>query len=260
VLLRRVHRSANDLKNVRGGTAVAVLHADGDADYHGSTEVASGARWNRGDEPTIRKTPSADHYRFEQAREGATRADGVHKIALREHHRFAGSQVRGHHSKRNEEVFKPARFEDAFDQVLKTLIACQAEPGDAPTGDVPKAEGTAGLNNARKRRATGVSSAEDASHAGSRDVGDRDVVPFEDLQNAEMREAARETSAKSEADACPAGHGSCTFVQDCARIVPMPLHASRIAGKTSWSYGSRVPKEQYFRTPMEKECESMLAS
>jgi len=60
--------------------------------------------------------------------------------------------------------------------------------------------------------------------------------------------------------ACPVGHGDFAFVQDFARIVRGPCHAGRIAGKTSWSYGSRVPKEQYFRTPMEKECESMLES
>jgi len=101
VLLRRVHRPADDLKNVRGGAAVAVLHADGDTDYHGGTEIAGSVRWNRGDQSTVRKTPRADLDWFEQAREGATRADGVHQIALREHHWFAGVQVRGYHCKRN---------------------------------------------------------------------------------------------------------------------------------------------------------------
>jgi len=212
MFLSRMDRAANDLKNVCWGAAVAVLYADRDTDNRGSTEVTSGTRWNRGDEPTVRKTPRADLDRFEQAREGATRADGVHKIAMREHDGFAGSEVRGHYCKRNGELFKAAQLENAFDQIPKTLIARQAEPGDAPTGDVPKAEGTADLNDARKGRATGIGSAEDAAHAGSRDVRDGDAVLFEDLQNAEMREAARETSAKGEADPCPAGHGNCTFV------------------------------------------------
>src|SRR5207302_506082 len=114
VLLRRVHCPAHDLKNVRGGAAVAVLHADGDTDYRGGTEVASGPSWNRGDETTIRKTPRADLDRFEQAWEGATRADGVDKIALGEHHRFAGGQVRGYNRKRNAEIFKLARVENTF--------------------------------------------------------------------------------------------------------------------------------------------------
>jgi hypothetical protein len=56
------------------------------------------------------------------------------------------------------------------------------------------------------------------------------LVLLEDLQNAEMREAARETSAESKANACPAGHGDCTIVQCLARSVPVPRHACRIAG------------------------------
>jgi len=88
------------------------------------------------------------------------------------------------------------------------VIACQAEPGDAPTRDVPKAESTTGLNNALQRRATGVRSAKDAAHAGSRDVSDGDPVLLKDLQNAEMRESARETSAKGETYACPGGHNN----------------------------------------------------
>jgi len=136
---------------------------------------------------------------------------------LRENHGFAGSQVRGHHRKRDAEIFKPARFENAFDQILKTLIACQAEPGDAPAGDVTKAERTAGLDDARKRRATGISSAQDAPHARPCDMRDGDVVLFEDLQNAEMREAARETSSKSQANPWPFGHGTGALVQDALR-------------------------------------------
>ena len=101
---------------------------------------------------------------------------------------------------------------------------------------------------------------QDAAYAGARDVRDRDVVLLQDLQNAEMSEAARETSAKGEADACPPGRGDCTFVQGLTRRVTVPRHINRIAGKTSWSYGPGVPKEQYFCTPMETECESMLES
>jgi hypothetical protein len=248
VLLCCVHGPAHDLKNICGRAVVAILNAYGNTDYRSSTEVASGARRNRGDEATIRKTARADLHRLEQAWEGTTRADGVHKIALCENHRFAGSQVRGHYRKRYAEIFKLARIENAFDQILKTLITCQAEPGNAPTGDVPEAERAASLHDARKRRATGIGGAEDTAHAGSRDVRDGDVVLFEDLQNAYVREAARETSAKGEADACPAGHGGCTLVQGLGRRAPMRSHARRIAGCTAFSYGSSVPKEQYFCT------------
>ena len=65
VLLRCAHGAAYDLKNVRGGAAVAILHADGNPDYRGSAEVASGARRYWGDEPAIRQTPRADLDWFE---------------------------------------------------------------------------------------------------------------------------------------------------------------------------------------------------
>jgi hypothetical protein len=67
-------------------------------------------------------------------------------------------------------------------------------------------------------------------------------------------------SAERGSGACPVGHGDCAFVQDFACSVTVPRHSSRIAGKTSWSYGSRVPKEQYFCTAIENECESMFES
>jgi len=89
VLLRRVHRPAHDLKNVRGGAAVAVLHADGPHDYHGGTRSRAACVGTGATSP-----PSARHRvpisTGSNRPEGATRADGVHKIALREHHGFAG--------------------------------------------------------------------------------------------------------------------------------------------------------------------------
>jgi len=117
VFLRRAYRAAHDLKNVCGGATVAVLHADGDADYRGSAEIAGCARGNWSDEPPVRQAPRANFDRFEQAREGAACANGIHKIALREDYRFAGSQVRGDNRERNAEIFKLARFEYTFNQI-----------------------------------------------------------------------------------------------------------------------------------------------
>ena len=196
MLLRRVYRPAHDLKNIRGGAAMAVLNADGNTDDDGSAEFASGVRRNRSDKSAVRETTRADLDGFEQPREGATRPDGVHKIALREHHGFSGGQVRGYHRKRNAKVLKLSRFEHPLDQILQALIAGQAEARNAPTGDVPEAQRAAGLNNVRERCTTGIGSAQDAPHTSSRDVRDGDMVLFEDLQNTQVCEAARETSAK----------------------------------------------------------------
>src|SRR5260370_15700039 len=106
--------------------------------------------------------------------------------------------------------------------MLKTLIACQPEPRDAPAGDVPEAERSAGFYDAHKRRATSVSGAQDTAHAGSRDVRNGDAVLLQDLQNAKVRESARETSAKSEADACPPGHGGGPFFPPLSPRGPHP--------------------------------------
>src|SRR6266436_197155 len=251
VLLRRVYRPTYDLKDIRRSAAVAVLHAHGNSDDYGSAEFASSMRRNRGDESAVRKASRANFDGFEQAWKRATRADGIHEIALREHHGFAGGQVRGHNRQRNAEVLKLSRLKHPLDQILQALIAGQAEARNAPTGDVPEAELAAGLNNMRERCTTGVGSTQDAPHTRSCNMRDGNVVLFEDLQNAQVCEAARETAAKGKADACPPGHRGCTFVQGFAHRVPLPRHAHRIAGWASLSYGSHVPKERYFCTGVE---------
>jgi len=87
------------------------------------------------------------------------------------------------------------------------MVAGEAEARNAPTSDVAKAERAASSNDALERRAARVGSAEDAAHTGSRDMGDRDLVLFEHLQNSEMREATRETSTEGEAHAWPNRRG-----------------------------------------------------
>ncbi len=76
------------------------------------------------------------------------------------------------------------------------------------------------------------------------------MVLFEDLEDTQVSEAARETSAKGQADACSPGNGDCAFIPGLAHRLRVPRHARRIAGGASLSYGSHVPKERYFRTAM----------
>src|SRR5258708_28530738 len=93
VCLRRVYRRHEDLKDIRGSAAVAVLHAHGNADYRSGTEVSGRTRRNRGDEPAVRQASCSNFDWFEQARERATCADGIHEIALRKHNRYSYCQV-----------------------------------------------------------------------------------------------------------------------------------------------------------------------
>jgi hypothetical protein len=175
---------------------MAVLYADGNTEDRGGTNVTGGTRWNRSYKATVGEATSANLDRLEQAWESAARADGVHQIALSENHRFARSEVGSHHGERYAEIFKLARVEDTFDEVREALIACQAEAGDAPPGNIAKTKSAASFDDARKRRAAGVGSSQDTAYAGPGDVRDGDVVLLKHLQNAEMRKATRETSAK----------------------------------------------------------------
>ena len=126
---------------------------------------------------------------------------------MRKDDRLARSEVRGDHSQRNAKVFKLPRFEYALDQRSEALVAGEAEARNAPTGDVAKAERAARCNDSLERRAARVGGAEDAAHASSRDMRDRDLVLFEHLQNPEMRETARKASAEGEAHAWPSSRG-----------------------------------------------------
>jgi hypothetical protein len=251
MLLRCIYRTADYLKDVGRGAAMSVLHSDGNAEDDRRSEFSSGARWNGRDEPAVRQAARADLHRLEQTRKSATRADGVHQIALREDHRIARSQVRGDDRERDAKVFELARIENALDQVGKSLVACQAEAGDPPAGNVPEAQCAACFNDARQRRSAGVGSSENAANAGSRDVRDRDLVLFEYLQHAEMREATGESAAEGESNPCPGGQGGCTIVQGLPRSVPMPRHDRSFAAGTFSTYGSRVLLWEYFCTAME---------
>jgi hypothetical protein len=240
VLLCRIYRAADDLKNVSWGAAMAVLHSDGNAENDGCAEFARGARWNWRDEPSVCQAAGTDLHWLEQARESATRTDGVHEIALREHHRIARSQVRGDDRKGDAKILELTRVEDTCDQVLKTLVARQAETGNAPAGNIPELQGAASLNNASQGRPAGVCSAEDTAHAGSRDVRDGDLVLLEHLQHAKMCETSCKTTAQGKADPCPRGHRGCTIVQGVAWSVPVPRHNRSFSAGTFSTYGSGV--------------------
>jgi hypothetical protein len=71
---------------------------------------------------------------------------------------------------------------------------------------------------------------------------DGDFVLLEDLQNTEMREAPREASPESEADAWPSGRGCWTFVQPVAVRITVARHERRMTEPSFSTNGSRVIK------------------
>ena|SRR6267142_2233140 len=91
------------------------------------------------------------------------------------------------------------------------MVAGKAETGDAPARNITKLKVTAGGKDFRQGCATGIGCAENAADAGARDVSDRNVILLENLQDAEMREAARESAAEGESDARTRFCGACLF-------------------------------------------------
>ena len=200
MLLCGAHGAADDLKNVRGGSTVAVLHADGNSNDRRRAKIADGAGRDRGNEAAVGEAARADFDRLKQPGERAACAYGIHKMALGEDDRLAGREIGGHDCKRNAQIFKLARLENALDQAGEAMIAGQTQTGDAPARDIPEAESAAGFNDAGQRSAAGVSRAEDAANAGSRDVRDGNLVLLEDLQDTQMSKAPRKASTESESD------------------------------------------------------------
>jgi hypothetical protein len=86
------------------------------------------------------------------------------------------------------------------------------------------------------------------------------LVLLEHLQNAEMREATRETSAKGKSYAWPKGQRCWTFVQGLSLRIVVLLHERRMTGTASSTNGPRVLKKQYECTAMETGRNSMRKS
>ena len=205
VFLRSAHGAAYDLKNVCRSAQVAILHAHGYSKDRGCAEFPRGSRGNRCNKTAVCKAACANFHRFEQARKRATRPDGVHQTPLRKYNWFARREVRGHRRKRNPQIFKLSGFEYAFDQISKTIVAGKAEPRNPPASDIAKPQRAASGDDARKRRAARVRRAKNAAHAGSCNVRYGDFILFENLQDAQMCETARESTAKREAQPWPNG-------------------------------------------------------
>src|SRR5713226_3729040 len=155
MFLRGADGAAYDLEDVRRSAAMAVLNTDGNGEHATGAELPRGVRRNRGNQPTVGQAARADLDRFEKAGEGATRADGVNQIALSKDHRFSGGKVRGNDSHGNVQFFEAARLEDALDEVTETVIAGEAQAGDAPAGDIAEAQGAASCDDARQGCAAG---------------------------------------------------------------------------------------------------------
>jgi len=79
------------------------------------------------------------------------------------HHRLAAIQIRSHHRHRDVQFLKLASLENALNQVAQPVIAGKAQPRNTPPGNIAQPQCPASRYDARQRRATSVSRAQDAS-------------------------------------------------------------------------------------------------
>ena len=81
------------------------------------------------------------------------------------------------------------------------MIAGEAEARNPPARDVAKFDVAASRQDFSERSAARVRRAQNAAHACARNMRNRNVILFEYLQDAKVRETARKTTAKRDADA-----------------------------------------------------------
>lgn len=127
-------------------------------------------RGNGSDEGTVGQAAGADLNGFEQAWKRAAGADGFDKWAFAEDDRIASGEIGSNDGKRNLHVLELFGVKHTLDDVAETVIAGEAEAGDAPARDIAKTNGAADRKDAGQRRAAGIGSTEDATNAGASDV------------------------------------------------------------------------------------------
>ena len=212
MLLRGADGAGNHLEHIFRSARVLVMNADRDSDDDVRAELTRSLGGDGSDKTAVGKPASADLDWFEQAGESATGANGVHERALAENDWITGRQIGGDDRKRDFHVFELLGVEDAFDEISKAMIAGQAEARNTPAGEIPKTNGAAGSENAGQWSATGIGGSEDAADTGAGDVRDRDVILLQDLEHAQVREAAGKSTAKSQRYAGPWGLGDFSAV------------------------------------------------
>lgn len=127
-----------------------------------------------------------------------------------EDNRLAIIKVGGNDRERDAQVFEVLGVENAIDQIAKAMIAGEAEARNAPAADVAEFQRAAGSDDASQGSAAGVGRTENAADARAGDARNRNAMLLENLQHAEMCEAARKSTAQGDSDACPIGQWSCT--------------------------------------------------
>ena len=149
MLLGGADRARDDLEDVGGRAAVAVLNSDRNAEDKFGAELARGLRGNGGDQAAVYEAARSNIDWLEQSWESATRANRVFQVAVGEDDRLTTIKVSGDDGERDAQIFEMLGVEDAVDQIAEAMIAREAEARNAPTADVTEFESAASSDDAR---------------------------------------------------------------------------------------------------------------
>jgi hypothetical protein len=106
MFLRGADGARDDLKDVGGRAAMAVLNAHRNTENKFGAELTRGLGRNRRDEAAVHQAARSNIDRLEQTWESAARADGVFEVAVGEDDRLTIIKVGGDHRERDAQIFK----------------------------------------------------------------------------------------------------------------------------------------------------------
>ncbi len=153
----------------------------------------------------IHQQTSADFYRKKHSRVSAT---GPHRIDQRsgmKHDSLTGGKICGGHGQRNSQFFEGLDLQNAAEKLDHAFVAGESVTRQGPAGKVFKAHPRSHLFQLRDGDAAAVGCSDKRADAGAGDQADRNVFFFENFQNADMSNAAREAATQSQSDAAEAG-------------------------------------------------------
>ena len=210
-----------------------------DREHHVGPHGARDVHRQVAHQPAVTQEAPVHLERSHHPRDAHAGPQGIGQMAVIEDHHLAAPQVRGHGPERDRQAVEvaharglksdrfegegdllardqPARQEQApvlethlqIDQVagvvLLPAVAHVAARRTVVEQIVP-VEIQEGAAHLRRGQARGVQPADDRSHAGAGDEVDRDPQLLEDLEDADVRDAARASAAQGEADPGPVG-------------------------------------------------------
>jgi len=116
-------------------------------------------------------------------------------------HGFASREVGSCYRQRDAQFLKGLDLEQAVEESNHALITGESVAGKGPAGNVLEAHARGDLLQLRRRKTAAVCGADKSAYACTCNISDRDIFFFENLEDADVGDAAGETSAQGQTNA-----------------------------------------------------------